>query len=87
MSINQAGGAIPCTKHQDMNTEEKRQQAEQYVLDIAEIVANIANTLHDRDYEKNERELRYLSGDVFVLEQLSSLLRYANRFKSLVISK
>lgn len=70
-----------------MNKEEKKLQAEQYISDIAEIVANIANTLHDRDYEKNKRELRYLSGDVFVLEQLSCLLRYANRFKSLVISE
>lgn len=69
-----------------MNIIEKKLQAEQYISDIAEIVANIANTLHDRDYEKNSKELRYLSGDVFVMEQLSSLLRYANRFKSLVIS-
>lgn len=69
-----------------MNTMEKKLQAEQYVSDIAEIVANIANTLHDRDYEKSYRELRYLSGDVFVMEQLTILLRYANRFKSLVIS-
>lgn len=69
-----------------MNTIEKKLQAEQYVSDIAEIVANIANTLHDRDYEKNSKELRYLSGDAFVMEQLSFLLRYANRFKSLVIS-
>lgn len=69
-----------------MNKEEKKEQAEQYVLDIAEIVANIANTLYDRDYDKNPRELRYLSGDAFVIKQLSSLLRYANRFKSLVIS-
>lgn len=69
-----------------MNTIEKKLQAEQYVSDIAEIVANIANTLRDRDYEKNSKELRYLSGDAFVMEQLSSLLRYANRFKSLVIS-
>jgi len=69
-----------------MNKEEKKGQAEQYVSDIAEIVANIANTLHNRDYDKNPRELRYLTGDAFVLEQLSSLIRYANRFKSLVIT-
>lgn len=69
-----------------MNREEKKLQAEQYVLDIAEIVANISNTLRDRNYDKNEKGLEFLEGDTFVTEQLSSLLRYANRFKSLVIT-
>ena len=70
-----------------MNKIDKEKQTEVYVQDIAEIVADIADALYDRDYEENVKELEYLTNDLFIIEKLTVLLRYSNRLKSLVISK
>lgn len=66
-----------------MNTTEKKLQAQQYVLDIAYIVEIIKNNLEDiQDISCETMEAK-----TNIYNQLRSILRYANRFKSLVIAQ
>lgn len=65
-----------------MNAIEKKLQAQQYVLDIAEIVEIIKNNLEDI----NDDTIEAMQAKTNVYKSLSSILRYANRFKNLAIS-
>ena len=65
-----------------MNATEKQSQAQQYVFDIANIVEIIRNNLDDIKDDNCE----VVETKTNIYSQLTSILKYANRFKSLVIS-
>lgn len=66
-----------------MNETEKNLQAQQYVLEIADVVEIIKNNLEDI----SDETCKIMEAKTNIYNQLSSILKYANRFKSLVISK